>query len=110
MLELGKYIRLMEQNQKPHPLFFFVEYLFCEKNPQRMDIMEAFGFDWDPFTLNSKYLSPIRRNQHFITNIPLPNIDFTSEISMQGPESCLEPGFFVAAHLVDPEISAKVRI
>jgi hypothetical protein len=71
--------------------------------------MEAFGMDWDPIALDAQYFSPTRRNRHFITNIPLSDVNFSLPVSMEGPRSCLEDGFFVPAYLIDRDITAKVR-
>jgi site-specific DNA-cytosine methylase len=108
IIRFGRLIRRIEQLQHPRPIFFVAENVFVTGDDRRQ-IMEAFKFDWDPISLDAQYLSPTRRNRHFITNIPINDLDFTAESSMIGPESCLEKGFFVPAHLVDPEVTAKVR-
>ena len=72
------------------------------------EVRDAFGLDWDPIALDAQYLSPTRRNRHFFSNIPLPSVDFTTEASMEGPTSCLEDGFVLPAHIVDPGVTAKV--
>ena len=107
MIRFGELIRKIERLQHPHPVFFLAENVFLSGH-DRTEVMEAFGMDWDPIALDAQYLSPTRRNRHFVTNIPLSDVDFTKEISIEGPSSCLEEGFFVPAHLLDPEVTAKV--
>lgn len=108
MIRFGELIRKIERLQHPHPVFFLAENVFLSGH-DRTEVMEAFGMDWDPIALDAQYLSPTRRNRHFVTNIPLSDVDFTKEISIEGPSSCLEEGFFVPAHLLDPEVTAKAQ-
>jgi site-specific DNA-cytosine methylase len=108
MMRFGRAIRMIERLQSPHPLFFVAENVWLSGD-DRTKIMEAFGFDWDPIALDAQYLSPARRNRHFLTNIPLPDVDFNSDLSCIGPSSCLKEGFLVPAHIVDPEVTAKAQ-
>ena len=57
-------------------------------------------------------MSPTRRDRDFFTNIAYnrskDKLDFSGEDSHVGPESCLEAGYALPAHLVDQETTAKV--
>ena len=103
----GRRIREIERYQAPHLIFFLVESVFL-RGDDLTQVREAFELDWDPIALDSQYFSPTCRNCHFLTNIPLPFVDFTTEVSMEGPKSCLEDGFVLGAHIVDPDVTAKV--
>jgi hypothetical protein len=46
-------------------------------------------------------LSPCRRNRIFLSNIPLPDLDFSNDAFHLGPESCLDLGFVLPAQLAD---------
>jgi hypothetical protein len=105
-IEFGHLIRKLERLQNPHPLFYLVENVFL-RGDDLAKVRDAFGIDWDPVVLDSLYLSPCRRKRHFITNIPLTEIDFQAEASYSSPRSCLEEGFSLPAHIVDGETTAK---
>ena len=107
LLRFGRIIRKIERYQAPHPVFFLAENVFLSGD-DRTAVMEAFGMDWDPIALDAQYFSPTRRNRHFITNIPLPDVNFTLPVSMESPRSCLEDGYFVPAYFIDSTITAKV--
>ena len=107
MLSFGRRIREIERYQTPHPIFFLAENVFLS-GADLADVRDAFGLDWDPIALDAQYLSPTRRNRHFFINTPLPDVDFTNEISMQGPISCLEEGFVLPVYIVDRQVTAKV--
>ena len=107
LLSFGRRIREIERYQLPHPVFFLAENVFLT-GADLKEVREAFGLDWDPVALDSQYFSPTRRNRHFLSNIPLPSVDFTTEVSMEGPKSCLKDGFVLPAHIVDPGVTAKV--
>ena len=107
LLSFGRRIREIERYQACHVMFFLVETMFVTGD-DLTKVREAFELDWDPIALDSQYFSPTSRNRHFLTNIPLVSVDFTTEVSMKGPKSCLENGFVVGAHIVDPDVTAKV--
>mmetsp|Transcript_35563 Transcript_35563/g.82595 ORF Transcript_35563/g.82595 Transcript_35563/m.82595 type:complete len:540 (-) Transcript_35563:514-2133(-) len=113
MLRFGQLIRKIEKYQetkydRPHPLFFLAENVFLSGD-DLFAVRDAFQFNFDPVALDAMYLSPCRRNRHYFTNIPLQNLDFTALSSTQGPEKCLEDGYFVPAHIVDAESCAKAQ-
>lgn len=108
MLQLGSFCRSLERIQHPHPLLFCGENVWLE-DKDRESVSRAFGLDWDPIALDALYLSPTRRNRHFLTNIPQSDIDYGSDLSHLSPKDCLEEGFYVPAQLLDKDVTAKVR-
>jgi hypothetical protein len=107
MIQFGRFIRTVENLQAPSPLFFLAENVVV--SGKDLDaVKDAFGFDWDPITLDALYLSPTRRNRMFVTNIIYSDIDYNSELSLMGPESCLEEGFVVPTHVLTIHVTAKV--
>ena len=111
MLQFGRTIRLLERLQRSMynvDLFFLAENVWL-KGDDLSEVRDAFGFDWDPILLDAFYLSPTRRKRHFFTNIPLDDIDYSGKLSEVGPASCLQSGFCVPAHILDPETTVKVR-
>lgn len=108
MVRFGQFIRLLERLQRPHPVFFMAENVVLRKDDMRV-VKDAFGFDWDPINLDALYFSPARRNRHFFTNIPLDFFEYDTPLSELGPTSCLEDGYRIPAHILDPDVKAKVR-
>ena len=108
MLDFGRTIREIERYQQPHLLYFLAENVRLS-GKDKQEVMDAFGLDWDPIELDAKYLSPCRRDRHWFTNIPFRYLDCQSPVSLQGPESCLEDGYSIPAHIVDPNTTAKAN-
>lgn len=114
MVRFGQTIRAIEQLQLrlelPHPLFFLAENVVLRK-----DLMtvrdDGFGFDFDPVILDALYVSPVRRNRNFFTNIPaaLDGFDFSGPASQSSPTCCLEDGFRLAVHWITPNMLAKAQ-
>jgi C-5 cytosine-specific DNA methylase len=110
-LDFGNSIRTIERLQSPHPLFFLAENVIL-KGDDLEAVREAFGFDWDPIRFDSKYISPARRDRHFVSNVStedLAGFDYQGLASEIGPDSCLDPDFHLPAHVFDPEMTAKVQ-
>ena len=108
MVQFGRFIRKIERLQSPHPLFFLAENVWL-KGDDLEAVREAFGFDWDPVLIDALYFSPTRRKRHFFTNIPLINFDYGSDLSEVSPQSCLEDGFCVPAHFIEPNLAVKAN-
>ena len=108
MLNFGRTIRKIERYQHPHSLYFLAENVRLH-GQDKQEVMDAFGLDWDPIELDAKYLSPCRRDRHWFTNIPFRYLDYQSPVSLQGPEPCLEDGYAIPAHIVDPNTTAKAN-
>lgn len=107
MIQFGGFIRKLERLQHNHPVFFLAENVRLQ-DQDREAVRDAFGFDWDPIQLDALYVSPTRRDRMFLTNVPYQDIDYNCELSHVGPRDCLEEGFCVPAHVLDPNVTAKV--
>lgn len=105
MVAFGELIRKIELFQDS-PIYFLVENVVT-KDEDLDGIRKAFQMDWDPITLDSQYFSPARRKRQFWTNIPLSDIEYNTDLSHIGPDSCLEQGFYLLAHIVDKKTTAK---
>jgi len=100
LVEMGKFIRILERLQGQQPVYFLVENVVLAGEDLRT-VNEAFGMDIDPINIDAKDFSPCRRNRHFWTNIPLENFDYADAAPI-GPASCLEEGYRLPANLGDP--------
>ena len=86
LLWMGRIVRKLERMQltkwRDRPLFFVAENVQLRDADERNEVTGAFEFDFDPIHLDAQYLSPVRRNRHYWTNIPLASIDYKSKASM----------------------------
>jgi hypothetical protein len=69
-------------------------------------IKREFNIGWD-LVFDSRNVSPIRRKRTYLSNIPLQLQ--TDDLCDPSPIVCLDDGFDIAGHIVEPQMIAKAQ-
>jgi hypothetical protein len=120
MPQLGKFIRRITKLQKGgRPMFYLAENVVLRnKAGEEMidgdlnQIKTAFRIDFDPIKFDAKYVSPCKRNRHYITNIPLygfDDFDFDGPVSRATPTCCFDDGYTSPVMYYDRNMHCKAN-
>ena len=76
----------------------------------RQQVCDLLNHPWDPVELDAQYFSPCKRKRVFYSNIPLAHHDLGDSLaSALTGSDCLEDGFVLPCHVVEPELRAKAN-
>ncbi|KAL7571822.1 hypothetical protein ACA910_002907 [Epithemia clementina (nom. ined.)] len=119
MLKTAELVKELKQRKRHlgHRLFYIIENVPIPNKPgialaegDRAKICQLLDHPWDPVELDARYFSPCKRKRIFFTNIRLESHRFGdgAAADLTGSD-CLEDGFQLPCHIIEPTLKAKAN-